>query len=286
MDYCDGNIAFDYYCLENEPATASKNCADEGMACENGVCKEAERIIGLVAYWKFDEGLGIIAGDSVNENHGTVYGEADWRQDCVSGSCLNFDGDYFVNVPYNASLDFRGAGQSFTISTWIYKSDLASGGGIIGRWLYGRLFVGKQQYFLEFEPNNNSIKFTVQDDEGYQIAESSANSIAVDRWHYVVAVADEGTLRVYVDSVASGTRSSYGTIKDAGEESVKIGTPVSFVGLMDEIKVYNKTLTAEEIRQEYEELKPTLQPTELPNAEINVELTKTEYKTGEQVKLK
>ena len=65
---------------------------------------KAEPPLGLISYWKFDEGSGTTAYDSVGANNGTVYG-ANWTTGKVDGA-LSFDGvDDYVNVPDSSSLD-------------------------------------------------------------------------------------------------------------------------------------------------------------------------------------
>jgi len=78
---------------------------------------------GMVSYWKFDEGSGDTAVDSVGTNHGTIYGAV--RTIGMVNGGLSFDGnewvpygDDYVNIPDDDSLDF-GAGQDFSLEAWI-----------------------------------------------------------------------------------------------------------------------------------------------------------------------
>ncbi|MCX5638296.1 MAG: hypothetical protein NTX52_11485, partial [Planctomycetota bacterium] len=74
-----------------------------------------EPLEGLISLWKFDEGSGTIAHDSVGNNHGTIYG-AQWTTGILGGA-LDFggDGDY-VQVPDDDSLT---PPTEITISFWV-----------------------------------------------------------------------------------------------------------------------------------------------------------------------
>src|SRR3990167_8025930 len=88
---------------------------------------------GLVGYWKFDEGTGLVAADSSRHgNNGTLtnYTAAQlltgWVVPSHAGSFFNpraleFDGvDDYVNAGNAASLDITG---DQTAGAWIYKKD-------------------------------------------------------------------------------------------------------------------------------------------------------------------
>ena len=68
-----------------------------------------------ISYWRFDEGSGTIAYDSVNGNHGTIY-EATWTNGIV-GSALYFDGvDDYVDILDSDILDIA---SNLTVECWI-----------------------------------------------------------------------------------------------------------------------------------------------------------------------
>ncbi len=210
----------------------------------------------LVGHWSFDDGSGTVAQDkSGNENNGILTSGPKWAPGKL-GPAMDFDGiNDYVNVDYKSILDFKGANQSFTISAWIKTDSLSSDTGIVGRWWD----VSNSQYVLKIESDTNDIKFAVYDTgTGVQVAESVANSIVANKWIYVVGVADNGVAKVYIDGVQSGSIATYGSIKDIGtEEDLSLGTiwmgggGQYFNGQIDEIRIYNRALTADEIWQMY-----------------------------------
>ena len=75
---------------------------------------------GMVSYWKFDEGSGTIATDSVGTNDGTLTTGPVWSSGQVDGA-LSFDGiDDRITIPDSES--FNLGADDFTIETW-FKSD-------------------------------------------------------------------------------------------------------------------------------------------------------------------
>lgn len=70
---------------------------------------------GLVGYWRMDEGTGTTTKDSAASHTGTITG-ATWKSegDCMSGSCLYFDGTDYVTTPA-----FALSGTVLTVTGWV-----------------------------------------------------------------------------------------------------------------------------------------------------------------------
>ena len=85
---------------------------------------------GLVGYWKFDEGKGNIAKDSLGMgNDGTISGGATYTKG-VSGSGLKFDGvDGYVDCGNNASLNIT---DTITIEAWV-KTTIPSSTHVVAK---------------------------------------------------------------------------------------------------------------------------------------------------------
>ena len=87
--------------------------------------------LGEAGHWKFDEGSGDIAEDSIGDNNGRLGGQVgadpcdpDWLNDPNRGWCLDFDGDddYVSLSDMNALAD-----NTTTIAAWI-KRDVEDDG--------------------------------------------------------------------------------------------------------------------------------------------------------------
>ncbi len=230
------------------------------------LCSSALAVDGNepIAHWKFDEGSGTTAYDSAGDNNGTIYG-AQWTTGQIDGA-LEFDGvDDYVDVgdPVDESLDF-GADDSFTLLAWI-KSDKAKRYSAIvdKRRSTGTGGVFKEGYNLGV--HLGVIEFGVEDVSGNRtsILHSGATVLNDDTWHHVVAVRDTqtGELRAYVNGFADApavTDSTTATL--ATSKSFQIGRRDTtahgsnlnyFGGKIDDVRVYDRALSAEEVQELY-----------------------------------
>ena len=88
----------DIYMYYGNPSAAngftSSDFSTQASNYSVGSLAAEEKSQGPVAYWKFDDGYGTNAQDSMsNNNDGTITG-ATWQTEdqCISGKCLYFDG--------------------------------------------------------------------------------------------------------------------------------------------------------------------------------------------------
>jgi hypothetical protein len=209
---------------------------------------------GLISHWRFDEGSGAIAYDSAGTNDGTIYG-ADWTTGQVGGA-LSFDGvdDYVEVIDSDDSLDIE---DNITITAWV-KLDYFN--------LHDHdYFVGKQptgtsrtnypgNYIFRITPLNGHLVFHHQTGTGtHQISKySSTYGIVAGEWqHCSVTLVEGGNVNFYIDSSPAGTVPQLATFGLLNDEPVRIGTRKDewsyFFGLLDEIYIFNRALSAEEI---------------------------------------
>ncbi|MFW5704347.1 MAG: LamG domain-containing protein, partial [Nanoarchaeota archaeon] len=118
--------------------------------------------------------------------------------------------------------------------------------------------IGHHQYVLKFESDTNNIKFAVYDNT-YIVAQSQDNSISKNTWAHVVGVANGTNLNVYVNGVESfKSTPAYNTISDVGTDILTIGeegdSPNNyFEGSIDDVRVYDRALSLEQIKALYNE---------------------------------
>jgi len=195
----------------------------------------------------FDEGSGTTAKDSSgNGNDGTIYG-ATWTTG-VSGKALQFDGvDDYVDCENDASLDF-GTG-TFTIETWVKTIDAttASWKGIVGRW------DGSNGYWLQYFPSTGAWAF------GWHGSTflNPTKSISDGNWHHVVGKRTGLTsAELYIDGAFIGSRTDLPSTSSDTTDHLSMGRLSSglgryFKGTIDEVAIYSKALTPEEIKAHY-----------------------------------
>jgi len=167
---------------------------------------------------------------------------SDWYNRTIVDSNLVLDGtgDY-IDVGNSSKTDFRGNRTNFTISAWV-KYPSAIDAGIISKWS------GASVQWLLWT-SSNKFYFSVWD-----TAEQDAisSTVSTNTWYHVVGVANNGTLRLYLNGALNGTTDTYNVIANTSQ-NVWIGryTNSYFKGNIDEISIWNRSLSAGEILNLY-----------------------------------
>ncbi len=202
--------------------------------------------VDAIAYWKLDEISGTVADDSMGSNDGTLYGEPVWSSGKVGGA-LDFDGDAdYVDLPDNfpdvedftfeAWVNWKGGDYWQRIFDFGHGSCSYMGLGPYGNW-----------------PNPDVLGFYIWNcgDTQYLITDS----LPIHEWHHVAVTLEGDVGKMYVDGseVASETI-TLNPSDVVGEYSFigksQFGDPY-FNGLMDEVAVYDRALSPEEIKGHY-----------------------------------
>ena len=218
---------------------------------------------GLVAEWHFDEGSGSVLEDSSgNGNDGTIYG-ATWV-DGKYGKALSFDGvNDYVDCGNDDSLSWGSA--DYSICAWVKRA---------GDFGYVNVIVGKhvgwgdyRGWYLRFgiPGGTNKLEFNNNYDSSWNGngVVKSDEEYTDQNWHYICGVLDGGNnkVRLYVDAIEIENDAGSNTYDINNSASLWIGAKSNgeyFNGIIDEVRIYNRALTANEIKELYEHHKPTL----------------------------
>ena len=194
----------------------------------------------------FDEGSGTIAKDeSGHGNDGTIYG-ATWMTG-VSGKALEFDGSNdYVDCGYDSSLDITDA---ITVEAWVNAKLSTANQVIVDKYKPG---VGG--YMLDVRSTGNFGFLVIFSDGGDGIARSS---MTTNEWIHLVGVYN-GIGNTYLYINGNLTDSDYDAGKTTlitNDKSATIGYPYTrfnyFNGIIDEVAIYNRALSPEEIKAHY-----------------------------------
>ena len=199
----------------------------------------------LILWWTLDEGAGATAVDwSGHGNHGAITGDAQWT-DGYQGTALDFGSDVYVEAA-----GFEGATGTSprTCCAWIKTT--TTGNHNIMSW--GQNQTG-QKWRMRVEGNG---VLRVEVNGGYHYG---VTNITDGLWHHVaVTFEDDGTPDVldtllYVDGQLDGTATSQSTAIDTAVGPARIGESpwhnAPFTDQIDDARIYDKVLTAEEIQQ-------------------------------------
>ena len=226
---------------------------------------------GLLAHWEFDESSGTTVRDSSgNGRDGTLLGDPKWVAGIIGSGALSLDGtEGMVEVPHHASLNLTDA---LTITAWVKLHDLSTYYFIVSKQPSGTArsnYPGN--YEFRMEANTGAVQF------GHQQTESevytfytSTRRIVVEQWYHVaVAFTKGGMVEFYIDGAPAGSAAQSTNFGVLNNEPVRIGGRKDgysfFNGLLDDIHIYNRALSAAQMQKLYDGIPPTFTIAEKPN---------------------
>jgi len=199
---------------------------------------------GLVLWMDFNQCQAIDL--SGNGNNGTIYGAQ-----CVqgrSGKALSFDGvDDYVEVAETSSLDFTRT-DNYTVLLWAKVKPLDTYQQLIVKGLDGRY-----PYKIEID-NTNTLRVAIWD--GTNIVSIDLETIISEHWVFCGLIKNGDSFSGELNGEIVDTKDISGIGEVANNENVYIGTraekSVFFNGTIDEVRIYNRALSEEEIKWLYE----------------------------------
>jgi len=196
--------------------------------------------VGLVAAYAFEEGSGTTVADaSGNGNTGSITA-ATWSTAGKFGKALSFNGTSArVLIPDSPTLDLTSA---FTLEGWAFPTATQA---------VWRTLVDKdvdRYYLMTSSDATGGPAVGGTFTNGTQLYAPAA--LAANTWTHLAATYDRTTLRLYVNGVQVASRSST-TAVDTSANNLNIGANSYgeyFAGRIDEVRVYNRALTVNEIQ--------------------------------------
>ena len=212
----------------------------------------------LVGWWPGDGN----ANDIASVNNGTLQGGATAGAIGEVGPAFSFNGtNSYVQIPDAAALK----PTNLTVEAWVKFTSLdsvGSGGSPAGQ----QYIVFKQNtrsgnfegYYLakERRTGGDVFVFTVSSSTGASAEADSTAAIVTNAWYHIAGVRGPSTVQIYVNGALAGS-ASVGFAQDYGTLPLYFGTSGQsywdhkFNGLLDEVSLYNRALTAAEISSIY-----------------------------------
>ena len=189
--------------------------------------------VGMVGWWPGDGTTADLAGFNTGTWHGTTAyagGEV--------GQAFGLDGGSYVEVPSTSALSPTGA---ITIDAWVNTSVTNATGRIVNKITAG----GGDGYLLDLL--GGQLRLIV---DGGTVTGSTTLLSGVT--YHVAGTYDGSTMTVYVNGVGDGTSSHSGAIP-TNSLPVRIGADSTgsanlFTGWIDEVEIFNRALSASEIK--------------------------------------
>lgn len=226
--------------------------ATEVAALYSGGSHAARGIIpnnlGLLGYWSFNERAGTVATDfsSGKGNNGAI-SNGTWSGGKFNGG-LSFNGS---NTSVNLGT-MVGPTNEITISAWVKKNSHAAWSSIVDR--YGSESL--DCFTLGFDNSTGQKLMFMWNSQAAAWANKVTGDsvIPLNEWVHVGASSNGSTVTFYVNGVADGTQSS-GAVCASGNVYIGANFPGGdeyFNGDIDEVRIYERALTATEMQGLYE----------------------------------
>lgn len=206
---------------------------------------------GLVAYWPLDQATvqGDVVQDIWGENDGTINGDVNVVPGKV-GQAMEFDGESSVDIEGTDALNFAGT-AAMTVAAWVNADSEEPVIGVVAG-CCGTV-VGQRDangWALRFDGRNADAEMEFIVHTGSWVGDDGfgAPAFTPGEWHYVTAVLAEDLLLLYVDGEMVKELPFAGTIASiSAETEIGHAQDGGFMGLIDEVVIYNRPLEPEEV---------------------------------------
>lgn len=257
-DYIDGNL--DEVKIVGAERTADWIATEYNNQSDSvgffSSLEPSEEYLEPILFWKFDEGSGSTANDTEGTNTTGTITNATWEtSDCYFNNCLDFDGsgDYVATTADENEIDFE-AGDSFTIEAWFKHDTIASAEDVLLA-KYDALGADGG-YRIQMESDGDITCGIDTDNSAFPLDSASSTTANYDdnQWHHVACVKNGSTnLTLYIDGIEIASDNSITAASIANNDNLYVGingnaTGNEWVGLIDEVKIYNYAKSADQVR--------------------------------------
>jgi len=196
---------------------------------------------GVIACYHLDEGSGTVSADTVGGYNLNLFNTL-WTAG-KSGNALSFNGANAYAISSNIAAINNG--NPFSIALWFNAN---SPGVILDELGQTTINTGWHDSWIEIT-SGGIVKVRV-----WGVSAATAGTASFGTWNHVVLVYSNGVLTGYLNGVAgtpvTGTRSynGYGEYIALGPtDSTNLGSGAWFNGVIDEVRIFNRALSASEI---------------------------------------
>ena len=197
----------------------------------------------LVAAYAFAEDSGTSASDATGNGHAGTISGATWSTSGRFNNALSFDGtNDWVTMADAAGLDLTTA---MTLEAWVNPSALSGWQTVIMKERPGGL-----AYTLY--AHDNAPRPSAYINTGGGDAQAiGATGLPLNTWTHLAVTYDGATLRLFVNGAQAGSQAASGSIISSTSPLRVGGNSLwgeYFSGLIDEVRIYSRVLTAAEIQ--------------------------------------
>ncbi|MFA5105921.1 MAG: LamG domain-containing protein [Candidatus Micrarchaeia archaeon] len=202
----------------------------------------------------------LVSDSSASANNGVLSGSLSQPEGKYGSGVLFSGNSSYITVPYSASLSPTSA---LTVSAWFNARNLTS------QQAYGQRIISKTEsggYHISISENSacaaNTLCFLARNSTGYYSASYPVANLSANTWYHVVGTYDGTTIRLYLQGNQVATSPMGGSLFYTYSNALCIGSePYQvdctnggsnyFNGTIDEVRIYNRALSAAEVKQLY-----------------------------------
>jgi hypothetical protein len=213
-----------------------------------------------IGVWHLDEGSGIYANDASGYNNRGILGQDGMGTDVPTWTtgkftnALNFDGSNDRVTCGNRPI--LNVTTGLTVSAWIYADTWRDMGRIVSKWSGSS--IGRAYIFWLDNGWPNMLRFGVYDQGSGMdyVSTTSSTTFLTNQWYHVVGTFDSTYLKIYVDGQLAASKTTFADYLRASNTELAIGGEptggYTFDGKIDEVAVFNRGLTAQEVLDMYQ----------------------------------
>jgi len=217
----------------------------------------AQNYTGLIGYWTFDSADmtgGTVWDRSGQGNHGNAVNisTSTFYTRGKLGQALQFDGvNDYINVPASVGINDL---STLTVCTWLNPSASAVHDSVLVRKTDGSTLGWDFYLYTEVAGGGTGLGTLFRGGGGVDYIENRTKIVPHDTWSHVCMVQDgdgSANMKLYVNGATVGISTSGNTGTRVSDASVSLRINSNTKASMDDVRVYNRVLSTEEIRRLY-----------------------------------
>ena len=235
------------------------------LAPEQGMFWSQNLPSGLVGWWKVGEGSGSVAADSSGGgNAGTWTGTAGGTSGYYSSGRLGPWAGYFDgstdSIQLPSATGIQSFSSGFSVAMWAYPATVAP---TVNKTLVGNINAAASGWSIIETTAGLWQARCYGCNNGGNVTMSSATAVTANSWYFVVftwgANGSYGKGALYVNgALAASSNTNASQVYVASSSATRIGrgygftgSPDYFQGRINDVRIYNRALSASEIAQMY-----------------------------------
>ena len=229
-----------------------KDGYDVRLAVKDSTSLTSQLLTDLTAYWSLEETTGSAVDSSGNNWTGTLSGTISQGTGGKLGKCYNFEADSAGYINFGNTLGSSFLLDDISVSCWINVESQPGNHGIIGT------ANGENSWYLY----NSSGTIIGNISDGQTLTSTQSNSaVSTGVWHHIVYIVDrDGYAKLYIDGALQTDQdniSAFAASNLSTTNQLNVGTwgdgywQVCFDGKIDEVGIWSRVLTADEVSDLY-----------------------------------